>query len=565
MGHMKKSIKRAVWIRIIATICAVLVFSGVATLCTLRIQRANRDIEQANRLMSQAFTAEVAHYKWSSGLSGAVYAGAEFTGSTSDTGCTLGQWLYGDRGTDDAQVTALLDQIQPLHKTIHASAAEALALLNGNGRDAQTYYQDTVQPNIVTLVGLLDQVVSRSEALSTAADREMESAITLMLALCAVCLAVVLACLYSLVRYVIRRIVEPILEITQASRGLAQGSLTFRPAYSSQDEVGELIRSLEQSVESIAGYVREIDRIMDELSQGNIDVGTTVPFVGDFQSIERSINSFTGAFSDTILRIGQAADQVSAGSEQIANSSQALAQGATEQASAVEELSATINEISGSARKNAQTAAAAREDAHLAGGQVEQSNEHMAKMIQAMQSISESSQKISKIIATIENIAFQTNLLALNAAVEAARAGQAGKGFAVVADEVRNLAAKSDEAAKATKELIQSSVQNVQAGSRIVEEVSESLEKTTQLAARSVAEIERIAQAVGEEAASIAQITEGIEQISAVVQTNSATSQESAAASEELSSQAQMLKAQVRRFRTKETPAEPRQLAAGRF
>ena len=183
-----------------------------------------------------------------------------------------------------------------------------------------------------------------------------------------------------------------------------------------------------------------------------------------------------------------------------------------------------------------------------AADQVRISNERMQEMRRAMSEILEGQKDISKIIETIENIAFQTNILALNAAVEAARAGNAGKGFAVVADEVRNLASKSDHAAKQTKKLIESSMSAVERGGELAEDVDANMQKTVECAGAAIEYMDKLAENTISEAEAIAQLTTGVDQISAVVQTNSATSEESAAASEELSSQAVMMKQMVQNF-----------------
>lgn len=168
-----------------------------------------------------------------------------------------------------------------------------------------------------------------------------------------------------------------------------------------------------------------------------------------------------------------------------------------------------------------------------------------------MDRISNDSKEIRTIIATIENIAFQINILSLNAAVEAARAGAAGKGFAVVAEEISNLASKSDEAAKATKELIESSAVTIVEGGKVMDRVSEALERTGELAGNVTVKMDQVVDAVEKQTLAMDQVAVGIEQISTVVENNSATSQECAAASEELSSQSSMLKDLTASFRLK--------------
>lgn len=549
---MRKSIKKMVGIRVVAALASVFMFSGVTTVNILQMDKMRSMNAEAETVLNKAQTAEAAHYKWSANLSDALYSGAEFTGSTDPTTCVLGQWLYGESITDDEEILGLQSQIEPLHKELHESAVEALEMYRSNPKQAQDYYQGSIQSNLTTLVGYLDQIVEKGAALSESSAENMRASILISHLTCGICFVLSLLCLLSLIRYVFRRIVEPLLDLTSKSQILQEGRLDMELDYHSEDELGDLVSTLEKSVGLIRSYIEDLNHIMAQLSQGNFDVHTAVPYVGDFHSIEESLDSFTSTISAAISTISNAQHSVHGHAGQLSDSAQSLSQGATEQASSVEELSATLEDIAKNAEKNAEAALGAQENARLTGEQVSVSSQQMEEMVAAMEDVSQASQQIGKIIATIENIAFQTNLLALNAAVEAARAGSAGKGFAVVSDEVRNLAARSDQAAKATKELIENSVKATERGNQIVGEVSETLKKTLELVTQSSDAIGTIAKAIHEEALSIAQVNEGVSQISSVVQMNSASSQESAAVSSELFEQVNALEMQTSKFKLKQ-------------
>lgn len=548
---MRKSVKVMVGIRVVAAFLSVLSFSFLTTKNIINMKQSEEADIEINALLARVQKAEAAHYKWASNLSNALYAGMEFTGSTDPTGCVLGQWIYGEAGTDDEIILGLRSQLEPLHEELHQSAVHVLELLETNPKQAQEYYQETIQGNLNVLVGLLDEVVDRGTVLNDISTDNMRNTVSTMHKVTAGGLGLALFCLLSLVIYVMRRVVKPILMLTNKTRPLQEGNLKLELDYRTNDEIGDLAKTLKHSLEQTRQYVEDINHIMHQFSLGNFNVSTSVPFIGDFRSIADSIDSFTTSMSRAISNINKVEHEVFDHAKNLSNGAQMLAEGAAQQASAVEELSATLNDLSRSAKQNIEMASQVRDNARLTGDQVSLSSRQMELLVDAMQDISDTSGQIGKIIATIENIAFQTNLLALNAAVEASRAGESGRGFAVVAEEVRSLAGQSDQAAKATKELIENSVQAAEKGNLIVEEVSETLQKTLQLVLHSNSAIGEITDAVQIEATAISQVAEGIGQISAVVQTNSANSEESATVSSELFDQVTLLQEQTRGFRLK--------------
>ena len=351
-----------------------------------------------------------------------------------------------------------------------------------------------------------------------------------------------------------RQIGEPVKDCAQRLRLLAEGDLDT-PVHEihTGDETQILADSARALVQGFRLMIQDMDEMLAEMSRGNLtaDSKCEEAYVGGYRGLLDSARKLSAQLSDTLRQINQSADQVSAGAEQVSAGAQALSQGATEQASAIEELAATINDISGKIIATADRAGDVHSQSSETGREVEQCNEQMLELVNAVRDIGESSSQIGKIIKTIEDIAFQTNILALNAAVEAARAGTAGKGFAVVADEVRNLASKSAEASKSTSVLIEGSARSVEKGMKIADETAASLQKAVISTENTVKAVDKITEATAEQSQAVSQVTQGVDQISSVVQTNSATAEESAAASEELSGQAVILKELVGQFKTR--------------
>ena len=377
------------------------------------------------------------------------------------------------------------------------------------GETARTNQQKAAEMLVNDCTPVLNQMATAGEGLAAKLQAEQEAIIKRQstvsnIAMICIVVAMIIATLVvlRLALIIIKSIVIPTEKVRAALVGFSEGKLDIPVDYESKSELGEMCDALRTSQKVLDSVIKDACHLLEEMGEGNFNCRTDAEqyYVGELSDMLKSIRVINRSLSDTLAQISLSGEQVSSGSDQVSTGAQALAQGATEQASAVQELSATIAEISSRSQSNAKRSEDAIDHSKNADLRVRESADYMEEMVKAMEKISSSSEEIGKIIATIENIAFQTNILALNAAVEAARAGSAGKGFAVVADEVRNLATKSDQAAKATKELIDNSITSVQDGSEIVKRVSESLDKTVQATNESMSALQEIAKAVEEEA-----------------------------------------------------------------
>jgi len=406
-----------------------------------------------------------------------------------------------------------------------------------------------------TTIELLEAAQRSAEESDLAATKTAERANMLIITIAVVVAAVsVMIALY--ISSLISKPLIPLASFMEIAG--TTGNLTLREEdVKTIGEYSEIKDEIGQTIAGASSFVRRVSSIANELetvANGNLTIDIEV--LSNSDTLGGALKKMTDNLNEMFGEVNSSTSQVSTGAKQVADGSQTLAQGATEQAASIQQLSASISDIAETTKANATMADKTSKLSESIKESAEKGNRQMNDMMLAVREINEASQSISKIIKTIDDIAFQTNILALNAAVEAARAGQHGKGFAVVAEEVRNLAAKSAEAAKETGNMIQNSMDKAEFGSCIAGETATSLSEIVAGINESSQLIEEIAKSSKEQARGISQINTGIDQVADVVQQNSATAEESAAASEEMSSQSMILQELVSQFKLKETHIE---------
>jgi methyl-accepting chemotaxis protein len=418
-----------------------------------------------------------------------------FEGGQDDTNCHFGKWLA-TYHTTNPEIEKLLKEIAPLHRTFHQ--------LVGQVRDTDAAGDHAAATACLTkeMIPTANQVFACFDRLGHMTEQASETFDNMKI------------------------------EALVAGRE-AQAEAT--------DILANIVQinraSARQSVKD-AEHASRSARIMTVAGTG-AGFGAAMLF-GTMLSL-----SLSKSLKRIIDGLNGGSGQVAAAAEQLSGSSQELSQSSAAQASSLEETSSALEEMSSQTKQTAQNADQAENEMLLASGLLAKGVEAVGRMSEAMAEIQQSAGETSKIIKTIDDIAFQTNLLALNAAVEAARAGEAGKGFAVVAEEVRNLAQRSATAARNTAELIEQSQNSSQRGSTVANEVSENLVSINQNAERVSSLVTEIAAAAKEQAQGIDQVNTAVAEMDRGVQQNASTSEESASAAEELSAQAERLRGMV--------------------
>jgi methyl-accepting chemotaxis protein len=431
----------------------------------------------------------------------------------------------------------------------------------GKNAEAIRYYTDQYYPEVQQDLELVTQIANRQDVVAEdfyTNAIQIKNTGFLVVILISV-LGVILVVFFAV--FLTKLLTAPVKELEKVALVLAEGGLNAEVSYEAKDELGSLAAAFRRMTNMFRALIPDIQNGLGRMAEGDFTVQSTCAdqYIGNYHDILDAIKALKGGLSEALGKVQEATDQIDMGASNVSDGAQNLASGATEQASVIEELNASAIMLAEQAAENSTNIATANQYMTRAGESVRESREYMKQLTGAMANIASTSEQITNITKTIEEIALQTNILALNAAIEAARAGNAGKGFAVVAEEVRSLAGQSAEAAKQTGELIQRSVETVAEGTKLTEQTAGSLSVAGEKSDQVVAVINKVNQASAEQTAAIDQIKDGLTQISSVVQTNAATAEENSAVSQEMRAQANTLREEVSRFKLEGRSRKERQ------
>lgn len=412
---------------------------------------------------------------------------------------------------------AILAKVDGLYEQADAPSKQAMKMmLEFNGEEGVKLITEKIDPIQQQTVQEINKLVELQNSANKRLVEEAEQKGQKILVLTFGVVALITAAGVAFAMMLTRSITGPLREAISIAKRVAAGELSAQEASDGHDEVSELMRALKEMNDNLINIVQQVRQGTDA--------------------------------------IAVAASEISAGN---AN----LSQRTESQAGALEETASSMEEITATVKHNADNARQANHLVTNASEQAGKGGEEVAKVVDTMNSIQESSRKIVDIITVIDSIAFQTNILALNAAVEAARAGEQGRGFAVVASEVRNLAQRSAGAAKEIKQLIGDSVEKVQNGAKLVDGAGATMKEIVR-SVRHVADIMQEITAAGQEQSSgIEEVNRAITQMDEMTQQNAALVEQAAAAAESMDEQAGALAQAVSAFKLSGNTNAPRRVS----
>ncbi|WP_165322093.1 methyl-accepting chemotaxis protein [Rhizorhabdus phycosphaerae] len=375
------------------------------------------------------------------------------------------------------------------------------------------------------LLKLVNYNVDGAGIASKDADAAFADAKSIFLTVIAISLVVGIAAAL----WIGRTVSKGLSSIDTALKAVAVGDLTSSVSVTTNDEIKDLVETLE----GMTANLRKTADIADKIAAGDLTVEHKA--LSDSDQLGNALVEMIDRLRAVVSDATAASENVSAGSQELAANSEQVSQGATEQAASAEEASAAMEEMAANIKQNADNAAQTEKIARQSSKDAEASGVAVEKAVGAMRTIAEK-------IGIVQEIARQTDLLALNAAVEAARAGEHGKGFAVVASEVRKLAERSQAAAS---EIVAVSSDTVKAAA----DAGEMLTRLVPDIRRTAELVSEISAACREQDIGASQINEAIQQLDKVTQQNAGASEQISSTSEELAAQAEELQASIAYFR----------------